>query len=67
MPTNVSKGYSIKNKKEIVKLLKKYKLQAFMESFTDVWEELDYYDRDGSPNKKSSFFFFNRQNPLLTF
>jgi len=37
-----NKGYTLKNKKEIIKLLKKYKLIPLTKSFTDVWYDLKF-------------------------
>jgi len=58
VPSFDVKGYSLKNKKEIVKFLKKYKFHAVIESFKDMWAQLDYYDRDGSFSKKPPTMFF---------
>jgi len=63
VPTIDVKGYSLKNKKEIVKFLKKYKLYTVTENFKDMWTQLDYYDRDGSFSKKPPSMFFGELKP----
>lgn len=44
-PSYTSKEYSIADKKEITRLLKKYRMHAVIDGFKDVWSDLDYYDR----------------------
>ena len=45
-PHGREKGYSLKNKEEIVKILKKYELQIELhfaiDGFKDLWEDFDY-------------------------
>jgi len=36
------KGYSIKNKQELVEFVLKYRLQIVLERFSEVWGELEY-------------------------
>ena len=45
-PHGVEKGYFLKNREEIIKILKKYELQFELrlvtDSFKDLWEDFDY-------------------------
>jgi predicted transcriptional regulator len=47
-PTHDLKGYTLRNKKDLTSFLMKYKIHVLIESFKDIWSELDYYDRQGS-------------------
>ena len=35
------KGYTLKNEKEIIRLIRKYRLAKFVEGFTDTWKDLN--------------------------
>jgi len=35
------KGYALKNEKEIIRLIRKYRLAEFVEGFTDTWKDLN--------------------------
>jgi len=44
-PSYFSKEYSLVNKKEITNILKKYRMNALINGFKDIWAGLDYYNR----------------------
>lgn len=46
VPGQETKGYYLKNEKEVIHFLKKYRLHALVEKFSDVWSDFDYYKQD---------------------
>ena len=39
--TGEEKGYTLRNKKEIIAFLRRYQLQTVMKRFTETWEDLE--------------------------
>ncbi|MBD3226659.1 MAG: winged helix-turn-helix transcriptional regulator [Candidatus Lokiarchaeota archaeon] len=44
-PSINNKGYSLSNKKDILRFLRQYKIHLFKEGFKDIWSDFSYYDR----------------------
>ena len=42
-PQEMERGYRLKDKKKIVRLLLRYELHVFIEEFRDIWKDLQYY------------------------
>ena len=42
IPTLEKKGYSVRDNKEIMRLIKKYRLIPLSKSFSDVWDDLKF-------------------------
>ena len=63
-PNPTSKGYTLKNPKEIIHFLRKYKLHTVIDTFKDIWATLDYYDRAGNITGGKPPLMFFKKTPL---